>query len=202
MSDLSLPARWVAYMAGFGGDKERGIRMIEEAAAYGGDNQDDARFALVLIYNREKRYDKAVQLLDQLRVRYPRNRLAWLESGSTLLRAGRPADAERVLNDGFSRFATDERQRMFGEDALWHYKRGASRAGAGRAADARIDLKAALDQDARKWVHGRTHLELGKLALKASNRVEAGRELQTAIELCESDNDLVGAEEARRLRPR
>ena len=54
VSALALPLRWVAYMAGFGGDKERGIRMIEDAAAYGGDNQEDARFALVLLYNREK----------------------------------------------------------------------------------------------------------------------------------------------------
>jgi tetratricopeptide (TPR) repeat protein len=199
VSDLSLPARWVAYMAGFGGDKERGIRMVEEAAAYGGDNQDDARFALVLIYNREKHYDKAVQLLDQLRVRYPRNRLAWLESGSTSLRAGRPADAERVLNDGFARFAGDERARMFGEDALWHYKRGAARAALGRTADAQLDLKAALDHEGRKWVHGRSHLEIGKLALKAGNRTLARQEFQAAIELCEADNDFVGADEARRL---
>ena len=55
--------RWVAYMAGFGGDRERGMQLIEEAAAYGGDNQDDARFALVLLYNREKRYDDALEQL-------------------------------------------------------------------------------------------------------------------------------------------
>jgi hypothetical protein len=30
----------------------------------------------------------------------------WLESGSTALRAGRPADAERFLNEGFARSRT------------------------------------------------------------------------------------------------
>ena len=33
VSALALPMRLVAYMAGFGGDKARGIRMVEEAAA-------------------------------------------------------------------------------------------------------------------------------------------------------------------------
>ena len=73
--------RWAAYMAGFGGDKARGIRMVEEAVAYGGDNQEDARFALVLVYNREKRYDQALQQLELLRAKYPQNRLVWLERG-------------------------------------------------------------------------------------------------------------------------
>ena len=50
--------------------------MIEEAAAYGGENQEDARFALALVYNREKRYEEALKELELLRSRYPRNRLA------------------------------------------------------------------------------------------------------------------------------
>src|SRR5206468_12116513 len=34
VSALALPARWVAYIAGFGGGKEHGLRLIEEAANY------------------------------------------------------------------------------------------------------------------------------------------------------------------------
>ena len=196
---LALPLRWVAYVAGFGGDKDRGIRMIEDAAKYGGDNEDDARFALLLLYNREQRYDDALKTLAVLRERYPRNRLMWLESGSTNLRAGRPGDAERFLSDGLARFASDDRPRMFGEDALWYYKRGATRAALGRAADATSDLKKALNVEGRKWVQGRSHLELGKLALTAGNRTAARQEFQAAIGLCESDNDPLSADEARRL---
>jgi tetratricopeptide (TPR) repeat protein len=196
---LSLPLRWVAYVAGFGGDKDRGIRLIEGAAAYGGDNRTDARFALLLLYNRENRFDDALKQLAQLREEYPRNRLVWLESGSTCLRAGRPADAERFLNEGFTRFGDDRRPRMFGEDALWHYKRGAARAGVGRTADAESDLKQALGLEGRKWVHGRSHLELGKLALKTGNKAAAAEEFRSAIALGDSDNDPATADEARRL---
>jgi tetratricopeptide (TPR) repeat protein len=196
---LALPLRWVAYLAGFGGGKERGMRLIEDAAAYSGDNRTDARFALMLLYNREKRYDDALRQLAQMREQYPRNRLMWLETGSTCLRAGRPADAERFLAEGFARFADDRRPRMFGEDALWHYKRGAARAGIGKAAEAAADLRTAIRLEGRKWVHARAHLELGKLALKAGNRAAAQEELQAAVTLGESDNDPLTADEARRL---
>jgi tetratricopeptide (TPR) repeat protein len=195
---LSLPLRMVAYVAGFGGGKEKGIQQIEDAAAYGGDNQTEARFALILLYNREKRYDDALKVLATLRERYPRNRLVWLESGSTALRAGRPPDAERFLSEGLRRFADDPRPRMFGEDALWRYKRGASLAALARS-DAEAELRKALTVDGRKWVHARTHLELGKLALKAGNKAAAAAEFRAAIPLAESDNDPLTADEARRL---
>src|SRR5947208_7589594 len=194
VATLALPLRWVAYIAGFGGGKDKGLHLIEEAAAYPGDSQTDARFALVLVYNRERRYDDALRQLAILRERYPRNRLLPLEIGSTNLRAGRPADAEKVLDEAMTRFAGDTRPHMVGEMALWHYKRGAARAAMGRDADARQDFTRALAAEGRKWVQGRTHLELGRLALKAGDRTAAQKELQTAIALCESEQDEAWAE--------
>jgi tetratricopeptide (TPR) repeat protein len=199
VATLSLPLRWVAYVAGFGGNRERGMRLIEDAAAYGGENQTDARFALILLLNREMRYDEALTHLGRLREAFPRNRLVWLESGATALRAGRPTDAEQFLNEGFKRFADDRRPRMFGEDALWHYKRGAARAGMGRTSDAEADLRQALGLQGRNWVYGRAHLELGKLALKGGHKDAALLELRTAATLGDGDNDPNTADEARRL---
>jgi len=198
IATLSLPLRVVAYAAGFGGGKDKGIKQIEDAAAYGGDNQTEARFALILLYNREKRFDDALKVLATLRERYPRNRLVWLESGSTSLRAGRAAEAEKFLTEGLTRFADDKRPRMFGEDALWRYKRGAALAALGRA-DADAELKKALAAEGRKWVHARTHLELGKLALKTGNKPAAAAEFRAAIPLADSDNDPLTSDEARRL---
>ena len=199
VSTLALPLRWVAYVAGLGGGREKGLQLVEGAAEYSGGNQTDARFALLLLYNREKRYDDALKQLAILRERYPRNRLVWLESASTSLRAGRPADAERFMDEVFVRFAGDSRPRMFGEEALWSYKRGAARAALGRTAEAQQDLKQALSLEGRKWVYGRSHLELGKLALKTGNRASANEEFRLAITLSESDNDAAVADEARRL---
>ena len=100
VASLSMPLRWAAYMVGFGGGREQGLQLVEGAASYVGDNQEEARFTLVVLYNREKQYDAALAHLATLRERYPRNRLAWLESGSTSLRAGKTADAERYLDEG------------------------------------------------------------------------------------------------------
>jgi tetratricopeptide (TPR) repeat protein len=199
VATLSLPFRLAAYVVGFGGDKDRGLKMIEDAAAYRGDNEEDARFALILLYNREKRFEDALRELRVLQERYPRNRLVWLELGSTNMRAGHLAEADRVLEEGTARFADDRRPRMFGEDALWAFKRGTARAWVGRTADAEADLKRALTLEGRKWVYGRTHLELGRILLKAGKAAAAKPEFQSAIALCESDNDQLYADEARRL---
>jgi hypothetical protein len=88
---------------------------------------------------------------------------------------------------------------MFGEEAIWYQKRGAARAALGRSAEATDDLRKALSSQGRPWIHGRAHLELGRLALKAGNRPAAQTELKTAITLCEGDNDQAAADEARRL---
>jgi tetratricopeptide (TPR) repeat protein len=199
VSTFAMPVRWVAYMAGFGGGKERGVRLIEGAAGYPGENQTEARIALVLLYNREGRYNDALTELAKLRQQYPRNRIFVLETGSTNLRAGRAAEAERILNDGIERLGADSRQRMFGEQALWYYKRGAARAALGRTAEAETDLKTALAAEGRPWVYGRAHLEMGKLALRSGNRTGAANEFRQAAALCDGDNDLATADEARRL---
>ena len=52
-----------------------------------------------------------------------------------------------------------------------------------------------------KWVHGRAHLELGRLLLQAGKPAAAISELRTAISLCEEDGDPLAAEEARSLLP-
>jgi tetratricopeptide (TPR) repeat protein len=199
VATLALPLRMVAYVAGFGGNREKGLHLIEDAAGYSGDNQTDARFALILLYNREKRYGDAMAQLAMLRERYPRNRLVWLESGSTALRAGHYNESERFLDEGMARFAGDQRPRMFGEEALWYYKRGTARAWNGKPKEGEPDLRRALAMPARKWVEGRAHLELGRIAVHSGNKAAARPDLELAIALAESDNDPGTAEEARRL---
>lgn len=199
VSVLSLPVRWMAYVVGFGGGKERGLRMIEEAAAYPGLTQTDAKFALILLYNREKRFDDTLKVIDDLRTRYPKNRLLWYEAGVTLLRAERYAEAEATLDEGIRRRDGDRRERMFGEDALWHYKRGLARARQGRQAPAREDFQRAVSGEARDWVRGRTHAELGRLAAGTGDREQARRDYRLAIQLAERGNDPIGKSEAETL---
>jgi tetratricopeptide (TPR) repeat protein len=198
VSQMSLPIRMVAYVVGFGGGKELGISMIEEAAAHRGEGAADAKFALVLIYNREGRYNDALRVLQQLQREFPRNRILWLEAGATALRAGRAADAERMLADGFSKLSTDTRPHFFGEEALWLVKRASARLALDRREQAEADLRRALRLETRKWVTGRVHAELGKLADLRGDRVTARREFERAAALATEDNDPLGAGEAQR----
>jgi tetratricopeptide (TPR) repeat protein len=186
---LPAPLRVMAYLVGFEGGKDRAIRMIEEAAAYESEARTEARLALVLLYNRERRYDPAQRVLEELQRLYPRNRLVWLELASTALRADRPAAAERVLREGFAILEGDTRPRMFGEAALWRYKRGAARVGLRRPRDARPDLDAAIAAEAKPWIKGRAYLELGKIADLAGDRQRARTEYDRARRLCKQARD-------------
>ncbi len=199
VSALSLPIRLMAYVAGFGGGRERGLRMIEEAAAYPGLTQTDAKFALLLLYNRERRFDQALRVIDELRKQYPRNRLLVYEAGTTLIRAARYQEAEAMLDEGIRRLDGDRRERMFGEEALWHYKRGLVRARLGRLELAKQDLDVPVARDARDWVRGRAHAELGRLAEQSGNRELAARQYRLAIQLAERGNDPTGRAEADEL---
>jgi tetratricopeptide (TPR) repeat protein len=199
VSTLSLPMRLMAYVAGFGGGKERGLRMIEETAETGGENRTDAEFALVLLYNREHRYADAMRVLGDLRRRYPRNRLVLLEEGATATRAERPLEAESLLTEGLAALARDTRPRIPGEEALWHYKRGVARVMLRRATDALADLHLALAANAAGWVQGRAHVELARLALQQGDRAGADREARIAVSLCEKSKDPLCVAAAKRL---
>jgi tetratricopeptide (TPR) repeat protein len=190
VSTLPMAVRVMAYIVGFGGGKEEGLRLIEKAAATPSEVQTDAKAALVLIYNRERRFDDAVNVLHSLERSYPQNRLFLLEEGSTLLRGHKAAEASKVLEDGFARLAQDTRPRMPGEDGRWHFKRGAARLLLGRLNEADEDLKAALAApDVRGWVLARIHVELGKLADVRGDRAAAQREYRTAIAIGQAAKD-------------
>ena len=199
VSTLSLPMRVMAYVAGFGGGRERGIKMLEDTAAHGGDNRTDALFALILVFNREKRYDDALRVLKELRTLHPRNRLVVLEAGSTALRAGRFAEAVELLSEGMRALPTDDSRRIPGEEALWRYKRGAAFAGLKKADEAIADLKVAANPVAQPWVQGRARVELARLALGRGDRATASSEAKQGQALCPQGNDPACVDEAKKL---
>jgi tetratricopeptide (TPR) repeat protein len=199
VASLSAPLRVMAHLAGFGGGRERGLRMVEEAARYPSDAQSNALFTLILIYNREARYDDALRVIGELQRRYPRNRLLWLEAGSTALRAGRLTEAKASLEEGLARLSRDLRPRAFGEEARWRYAYGATLAGLNDVTAAERELRSALADTARDWVRGRVHKELGKLADLTGNRPRALEEYRLAALLCRQDHDSECADEVRRL---
>jgi tetratricopeptide (TPR) repeat protein len=198
VATLSLPARWVAYLAGFGGDKTKGLQFVEEASRYPGDVQVDAKFALMLLYNREGRYLDALAIIRTLMAEFPRNRVLRLEAGATAIRARHYTEADRLLSDGIDALPSDSRPRAFGEEALWFYKRGMARLALRRLDPARADLGRALGLPMRDWVKARVQLEIGKLADLESRRADATAAYHQAVRLGYSGNDPETSQEAER----
>jgi tetratricopeptide (TPR) repeat protein len=199
VSELAVPLRLVAYLSGFGGGREQGLRLIEDAARDASDVQANALFTLILLYNREGRYDDALDVIRQLRARYPRNRLLRLEAGGTALRAKRPAEARVWLEEGLARFADDPRPHAPGEEARWRYAYGSALVALKDVSPAQRELRAALAGATRDWVRGRVHKELGKLADLAGDRPRALVEYRQAVRLCRHDKDSTCADEVKAL---
>ena len=77
----SLPWTWrlLGFLAGFHGDKERGLQTLEEVARKGSLNKTDAQGLLCALYRREHQPRKAIPLLEELLHRFPRNHLLLFE---------------------------------------------------------------------------------------------------------------------------
>ena len=79
----SLPwtYRMMGFLTGFGGDRNEGIRTVEQVWREGVLNRSDAGILLATVYRRERRPADAVRVLEALIRRYPRNYLFWFELG-------------------------------------------------------------------------------------------------------------------------
>jgi tetratricopeptide (TPR) repeat protein len=76
--------------------KDVGIQQLETAAAKGKNTATDARMLLIVVYNREKRYDQALKIVSELHAKYPRNFIFELTKASTLGKMKRWDDAVRT----------------------------------------------------------------------------------------------------------
>lgn len=101
----SLPLMWrmLGFLAGIHGDKEKGIRTVQEVAREGKLNKVDAEVFLGALYRRENQPEKAVPIIRDLIRRFPRNFLLRLELSQMYSMAG---DGKAALD------AVDEIARM------------------------------------------------------------------------------------------
>ncbi len=70
---LPWTMRLLLGIVGISGNKQEGIRNLEMVAAKGPRASTDAKLMLIVIYEREHRYDDELRLIDELLARYPRN---------------------------------------------------------------------------------------------------------------------------------
>ncbi len=88
----------LGFLAGFHGDKEQGIRTLEEVAAKGKYDKVDAQILLCALYRREQKPRKAIPFLIDISKRYPRNYLFQLELAQMYSAIGDKRNALAVLD--------------------------------------------------------------------------------------------------------
>jgi len=79
--------------------KDIGIQQIETAAVKGKTVSTDAQMMLIIVYNREKRYNDALKIVSSLHARYPRNFIFELSKASIYGKMKRWDDAVKTYQD-------------------------------------------------------------------------------------------------------
>jgi tetratricopeptide (TPR) repeat protein len=97
----SLPFAYkaIAAIAGFRGNRQRGIERLQTVVEKSSDSADDARVLLLAVFQNEKRYEDSLAILDHLSEKYPRSYLVKLEKASTLVTLKRSEDAYQAFED-------------------------------------------------------------------------------------------------------
>jgi len=104
MGNLSLAIKMAVALVGLSGDKEKGLRYLNDAYHGNGETSVDAGIVLMVFLRREHRYDEALQIAGEIGPRFPRNYLLPLEEANLLRASGKNDEAEaeyrRVWQNG------------------------------------------------------------------------------------------------------
>ena len=88
VGSLPLGYKMLGFLFGIHGDKEKGIRTVQDVARNGKLNRVDAEVFLCALYRRENLSKLAVPLVQDLIRRYPRNYLLRMELGQMYSQSG------------------------------------------------------------------------------------------------------------------
>ena len=88
VGSLPFGFKMLGFVIGIRGDKEKGVRTVQEVAKNGKLNRVDAEILLCALYRRENQSKLAVPLVQDLIRRYPRNYLLRMELGQMYSQAG------------------------------------------------------------------------------------------------------------------
>jgi hypothetical protein len=104
MGNLSLAVKMAVALVGLSGDKDKGLRYLNDAYHGNGETSVDAGIVLMVFLRREQRYGEALQIADEIGPRFPRNYLLPLEEANLLRASGKNDEAEaqyrRVWQNG------------------------------------------------------------------------------------------------------
>jgi hypothetical protein len=169
--------------------KDVGIRQLETAATKGKLVSTDAQMMLIVVYNREQRYDQALKIVNALHARYPRNFIFHMTKASIYGKMKRWNDAaetyEQILTkvdakrDGYERLA---RHRVYYSLGTSNVERHQFQAALDAFAHV-TTFKEAPDND-----KAGAHLWMGKIYDSGGQRAQALKQYDAILALqCDSE---------------
>jgi len=144
---LPLGYRILGFVAGYHGDRNRGIRALQSVAQNGRSSRADAEMILAAIYRRERRAQDAIPLLEDLISRFPRNYLLRFEivqmqsdlgnKSQALAEVDRIWELQRTAAPGYQDLPPEKIDYLQGNVLFWyedlipaldHFKKAAAKA--------------------------------------------------------------------------
>ena len=128
----SLPWGWkfVGFLAGFHGDREKGLATLNDVARKGDRNRVDAEIILCALYRRENKPKLALPLLEDLLVRFPRNNLFYFETAQMYSQLGnkekaiaaveKVAELKKADSPGYARIPWEKIYLQLGTIQFWY----------------------------------------------------------------------------------
>lgn len=171
----SLP-RWLRIlvgMVGVGGNKEKGLQMLREAAANGTATRVESMTALSLFLRHDGRYPEALEVSHKLAGMYPHNYLFRLEEANLTKDAGRGPAAIAVYRVVL---ADTEKRGYFVEPRLHlaYFGLADTESGQGDLEEALKDYQRAASQpNCSDWMRKRAQLSAGMMLDLLHRRGEA-----------------------------
>ena len=129
----SIPrsVKWLAFLFGYRGSKEEGLRLLQEAMVKGKWVTSDAAILLAVIYTRENQHAYARKLLTSISEYFPRNPLFFMEVGRSFEREGKHQDALGIYLEAARRLDANApgydkvpRERLYYEIGSLHQRLG------------------------------------------------------------------------------
>jgi Flp pilus assembly protein TadD len=175
----SLPWVWktLARLAGLKGSKAEGIRHLELVVRSGKYASDDARVILIGLYSNQRQMDLALETINHLASKYPRNYLFGLERAAMFYRAGRAEEGSRAFAD----LLKDQRVSQVAADLINYYW--------GEALMTKGDYQSALEKynEVKRWARSEAslvslaHLHAAQSLDALGKRDEAVAEYQAVL---------------------
>lgn len=94
MGSLPMWVKVAVSLVGLSGDREKGIKYLQDAERANGETSVDAGIVLLVFLRREHRYGEAIDIARSLSPRFPRNYLVALELANLLRASGKNQEAE------------------------------------------------------------------------------------------------------------